>query len=314
MNIVLSTDNNYVQHCAITISSILKNNKDVIIYILTEDLSEDNKQILSDEVNALSGKIRFVLVDKSIIDALPMPSHSYLSHISRATYYRLLLPNIIPQDIDKVIYLDCDLIVNSSLDDLWNIDIEQYAIAASKQIGGGRDGKRLGIPKEYGYFNAGVLLINVNYWRSHNVSKALIDYLHSHSETVVFHDQDALNAVLHDKCLYLHQRWNMNYATYSKQFLSMTKKDETDYDYSNEIREAMEYQSHPSILHYSARIKPWDWRCTHPMRDLYYAYAQNTVHFRHVRKPSMIISIIAHLREDIWTILVAIKHLKRPTK
>lgn len=137
MNIVLATDNNYVQHCAITISSILRNNSDVTIYVLTEDLFENNKKILCDEVDAYNGKIEFVMVNKDIIDSLPMPSHVYLAHISRATYYRLLLPSIIPIDVDKVIYLDCDLIVNHSLDELWNIDLDRYAIAACKQIGGG---------------------------------------------------------------------------------------------------------------------------------------------------------------------------------
>lgn len=310
MKIVLATDNNYVQHCAITISSILKNNSDVTIYILTECLSDECKSILQDEVQAYDSKIEFVMVEKSIIDSLPMPSHSYLSHISRATYYRLLLPNIISSDVDKVIYLDCDLIVNGSLNELWNINIEHYAIAACKQIGGGRDGRRLGIPKKYGYFNAGVLLVNVQYWREHDVSKSLVDYLFTHSETVVFHDQDALNAVLYDQCFHLNQRWNMNYATYSKQFLSLKPNDNSDDDYMKEICEAKEYQQKPSILHYSARIKPWDWKCTHPLASLYYDYAEYSVHYKHLRKPSVVVAVIAHVREYVVNLLVKVKHFK----
>lgn len=309
MNIVLATDNNYVQHCAITISSILRNNSDVTIYVLTEDLSNKNKKILCDEADAYDGKIEFVMVNKDIIDSLPMPSHAYLAHISRATYYRLLLPNIIPLNVNKVIYLDCDLIVNHSLEELWNIEIGKYAIAACKQIGGGRDGNRLGIPIEYGYFNAGVLLINVQYWREHEISKALIAFLFKHSDIVVFHDQDALNVVLYDQCYYLHQRWNMNYATYSNQFLSM-QKDDLGYDYAKEIREALEYQEQPSILHYSARIKPWNWKCTHPLVGLYYEYAKYTVHYNSLRKPSPLVRFIAYCREKTINLLVRMKHVK----
>lgn len=309
MNIVLATDNNYVQHCAITISSILRNNSDVTIYVLTEDLFENNKKILCDEVDAYNGKIEIVMVNKDIIDSLPMPSHVYLAHISRATYYRLLLPSIIPIDVDKVIYLDCDLIVNHSLDELWNIDLDRYAIAACKQIGGGRDGNRLGIPMEYGYFNAGVLLINVQYWREHEISKALIGFLFAHSDIVVFHDQDALNVVLYDQCYYLHQRWNMNYATYSNQFLSI-QKDDLGYDYAKEINEAIGFQKKPSILHYSARIKPWNWKCTHPLVNLYYDYAKYTVHYKHLHKPHFFIRFAAYVRENLLNFLVKIKHIK----
>lgn len=308
MNIVLATDNNYVQHCAITISSILRNNSNVTIYVLTEDLLVSNKKILRDEVRACNARIEFVMVNKEIIDSLPMPSHSYLAHISRATYYRLLLPSILPLDVDKVIYLDCDLIVNHSLDDLWNTDIDNYAIAACKQIGGGRDGDRLGIPIEYGYFNAGVLLINVEYWREHEISKALIDFLFTHSDIVVFHDQDALNVVLHDQCYHLHQRWNMNYATYSKQFLSVPK-DDLGYDYAKEIGEAIDFQECPSILHYSARIKPWSWKCTHPLVHLYYDYAKYSVHYKNLRQPCSLVRFVAMCREKLINLLVKIKHV-----
>ena len=89
-NIVLATENNYVQHCAVTIASILKNNSNVSIYVLTEDLSEYNKKILSDEVARFRSELHFVHIEKEIIDSLPMPSHAFLSHISRATYNRLL--------------------------------------------------------------------------------------------------------------------------------------------------------------------------------------------------------------------------------
>lgn len=303
MNIVLATDNNYVQHCTITITSILKNNSDVNIIILTEDLTEENKRILREEVDIHNAKIDFILVDTGIIDKLPMPSHACLSHISRATYYRLLLPNLISAKIEKVIYLDCDLLVHSNLQELWNLNIENHAIGACKQIGGNRDAYRLGIPKEYGYFNAGVLLINVKYWRDNNISNSLITFLTENIERVVFHDQDALNAVLYDKCLHLHQRWNMNYATYYKEYLAQKE------EYLKEIEEALDYQNNPSILHYSARKKPWNWQCTHPLQKLYYDYAKQTQHFNTIQYPSIFVRCAANLREKTISMLVKIKHL-----
>lgn len=80
--------------------------------------------------------------------------------------------------------------------------------------------------------------------------------------------------------------------------------------YMKEICEAKEYQQKPSILHYSARIKPWDWKCTHPLASLYYDYAEYSVHYKHLRKPSVVVAVIAHVREYVVNLLVKVKHFK----
>ena len=97
-------------------------------------------------------------MDSTLIDNLPLSKAEGLNHISKATYYRLLIADILPKEIDRVLYLDCDIIVNDSLEELWGIDMTGKAIAASPQIGSGHDCERLGYPIEDGYFNAGQFL------------------------------------------------------------------------------------------------------------------------------------------------------------
>lgn len=310
MNIVLATDDNYIQHCAVTIVSILENNpKGVNIYILHEGLCENSIHILEDEVHPYDSELQFVYVDKNIIDAFPMPKQGHLSHISRATYYRLLMADIMPPEVEKVIYLDCDLVVNDKLDDFWAIDITGYSIAGCVQIGAGCEALRLGYPQKYGYINAGVLLINLSYWREINASKLLVEYLAAHYDKIIFHDQDALNANFYDKCLHIDQRWNMNNGTFGDIDVRCDKEGNVIVNnYDAEKANIRRYQENPSILHYSARIKPWDSRCTHPKLDLYYDYAHRTLHYRTIPYPSTFTKKYAIFRMKAIAVGVKIKH------
>ena len=137
MNIVCATDDNFVQHCTIMLTSLLLNNKGVNIYLLTEGLKFENEKIIREQVEVLGGTLNVCFIDTSIVERFPMPADKNLTHISRATYYRLLIPEILPLDVGKVIYLDCDIIVNGSLQELWDVNMAEYALAAVPQIGSG---------------------------------------------------------------------------------------------------------------------------------------------------------------------------------
>ena len=208
MNIVCATDNNFVQHCTIMMVSVLSNNPNTVFYVLTDGLTEKNNHILHEEVERLGGTLHICLVDDEQINALPLSKVEGLSHISRATYYRLMISDLLP-DVDKVIYLDCDIVVNGPLNELWDTDISNYAIAAVIQIGHGFEAERLGYPISYGYFNAGVNMLNLKYFREHDIKVALFKYAEDNSDKLLYNDQDILNAVLYDICLHLLPMWNM---------------------------------------------------------------------------------------------------------
>ena len=90
MNVVCATDDNFVQHCTIMLTSLLINNTDVNIFLLTEGLKPQNELIIKQQVEKLKGALEIYLVDTSIIEKFPMPKDTNLSHISRATYYRII--------------------------------------------------------------------------------------------------------------------------------------------------------------------------------------------------------------------------------
>ena len=274
MNVVLATDNNFVQHCCVTITSILCNNADVDIYIITEGLSQNNEQLLRAQVESLNGRFHLAFVDKAVIAKLPMP-RSAAQHISPATYYRLFVTGLLPESVDKLIYLDCDIVVRGGLGDYWNIDISNRPLAAAYQQNSwatntykGRKSsyERLDMDGAVGYFNAGSLLINLKYWRENNVQDKLLSFLASHYDCIISHDQDILNGCFYKEVLPISNIWNFRYPMppdyYGTQFI--------DKHYIRELTEQA------VIVHYVNRPKPWEYACKHIYTKEYYKYLDKT--------------------------------------
>ena len=267
MNILLSTDDNFVQHCCVTMASVLENNKGVTFYLLTAGLKPENYKLLTNFVEAHNGILQICKVDDNITNRFPMPKEGG-EHISIATYYRLFAQKVLPSDADRVIYIDCDIVVRGSLEPLWKIDIDNYALGAVYQGMNSLtkdDFERLGIPKEMGYFNAGVLLINLDYWRKHQVTERLFDYIKNNFHKIKQHDQDTLNAVLYNEVKPVSYAWN-----YLPQFF-LVKKGLTfpaRVDYSEKID--------PIVIHYVSIPKPWDYGCYNPYTNEYFKYLDHT--------------------------------------
>lgn len=275
MNIVLATDDSYIQHCAVTMTSIVCHNKDVHFFVITEGLTDINKQVLKDIVARVSCSLDFCIVDSHILSQLPMPSDPTLAHISVATYYRLFLADLLPVYVDKALYLDCDMIIRGSLSPLWEESIEGYANAAVFQHDCEQTVScmnRLHIPPNHGYFNAGMQLINIDYWRKNNIQSAFLDFLRDNRSTIVYHDQDVMNAVLHGKTKRVSMIWNMFLSKRPNTEISFMGRPET-------IASLQDIWDNCVIVHYTSSIKPWRFMCDHPLTELYYDYLAKTVFY-----------------------------------
>lgn len=315
MNIVCATDDNFVQHCCIMLVSLLSHNKDVDIYIMTEGLTEEHTRTIEEEVNAKRGRVHFCYVQSKLIENLPLSKQKGLAHISRATYYRLLIADILPIDIHRVLYLDCDIVVNDSIKDLWEIDMTGKAIAAVRQIGSGHEAERLGYPIQYGYFNAGVTLLNLDFFRENKVTEKLLSYLNNNYEKIIYNDQDILNGALYDSCIHLMPQWNMTALIYTP-FLEKRgdmRNGVVINTYKEEKENALLHRNKPSILHYVSKPKPWDKNCIHPLYDLYYYYADMTIHFNGLTRQSKFERRFAILKNQMLLYLSNVKQLVRKT-
>lgn len=260
MNIVCASDDNYVQHCGVMLTSLFENNKgeEIHIYILTEGLSNVYKERLESIVSKYKGYFHYCQIDGSILEKCPVRKGD---HVNIASYYRILVASVLPSNVYEVLYLDCDIVVRKSIKDLFSINIEDKALAAVDELSACYSDSfvRLQYPSSFGYFNAGVILINLKYWRDNNVEEKLLDYIKKNSARIIFHDQDTLNAVLYGQWCSLSPTWNMIEAFYR-----------TNIEPNNlEINALLKK---PAILHYSGRWKPWDIVCRHPFKDEYFKY------------------------------------------
>ncbi len=255
VHIVSVADNHYVQHLAVAFASALANLSKAArarLYVVGDGLSEGNRAKLSRTVGKFGAAVRFLDVDGSLCGDV------YTSrHITRAVYYKLLIPEAMKDvPIDKAIYLDCDTVVTGDLSRLWEQSLGDHPLAAVQDPGGSRRCKELGIPREENYFNAGVLVLNLPIWREERLSSRVLEYVLKHPERLKFHDQDGLNAVLHQDWLKLDPEWN-----FQTNMLPRKRPAELPL---------------PRVIHFTGSSKPWEYDNDHPFKDKYYEYLAMT--------------------------------------
>ena len=206
-NIFSCSDNNYARHLGVLMTSIRENNKDIKInyWIISNNISEVNKNKLS-QISSELFSVKFADFDVNL-DFLE-PTIKKFSTINLSTYMRLFVTNLIPENIERILYLDCDMVCRGSLKDLLDSPFENNIILGVRDPNASPAGFRLNVSK---YINAGLLMIDLTKWKENNVQDRVLEYLHKYTGDRIKlkrHDQDAINAVLSDKIGYIDKKWN----------------------------------------------------------------------------------------------------------
>jgi lipopolysaccharide biosynthesis glycosyltransferase len=193
-----------------------------------------------------------------------------LSYITSLTFARLLIPHLLPEDIDRVIYLDSDVVVCDDISKLWHSDVSRHAILAVRdtmEVVSHHDGilnyNELGIPEHAPYFNAGVMCMNLKRWRSENISERTFAYLRAFREVIRLADQEALNAIIWDDWAELDPRWNRQifHRYYRKRRTHAASRQDG---------------SEKSLVHFTTGEKPWRPGCGYKERHLFFEYLDRT--------------------------------------
>lgn len=266
MNILLSTDNKYVMPTGVLMHSISINNPvDVNYYLMVnEEFTKESEDELRKVANQYGNYISFHVITKDVTRALPFGKENMPGHVSIATYYRLFVAQVLPKSVHKIIYMDGDMIVRGSLEKLWNTNLDGYAIAAVHDMDEQKhiDSQRLPYPMETGYFNAGMQLINVDYWRKNDCLSVFMNFLKVYADKIVYHDQDVLNSCLYDK-----KKWVPLTYNFQNGFLLKEKCYPASID--DEVEKTI---FNPLVIHYSTDLKPWNISCFHPYRNVWRLY------------------------------------------
>ncbi|PWM76633.1 MAG: glycosyltransferase family 8 protein [Phascolarctobacterium sp.] len=269
INIVFASDDNYAQHIAVVIASIMAHTKEQIRYFIVNDNISNDKIIkLKRTAEFFKAEIHFINVPEKNFNNV------YLSgHVSKAAYFRLALADILPDNIEKVLYLDVDLLVYDDIKILWNTDLEDlplgavpdYGIMASSRLCKQKE-RVIGLPVGEKYFNSGVLVVNLKKWREKKYFSKILEIINNNQ--FPHHDQDALNKLFMYKWKILDLRWNIIPPVFNL-FPKVL--------FNNIYRKsALEAKKNPGIIHYAGRYKPWEFSEYNGFNDMYYKCLKKT--------------------------------------
>ncbi|MDR3113750.1 MAG: glycosyltransferase family 8 protein [Endomicrobium sp.] len=254
INVFFGINDAYAKHCAAVMASVLANHtilspEDKIHFFILGNLRQDTKTKLLTLKAIQDFECSFVNVDDSVFSKIPLKNW----HVSCC--YRLLSPEILPDDVKKIIYLDSDLILNSDVKNLWDIDISGYLAAAIANEPGEN--------RKATYFNSGVMVLNITELKRFDFPKKWREFIKKLPKGAVlkYPDQDILNAII-DNVLLLPANWNVEKYNLSQ----MLKSGKT----ADELRKDI------FIVHYTTQAKPWFPISDHPFKDLYVKYAKMT--------------------------------------
>jgi lipopolysaccharide biosynthesis glycosyltransferase len=289
VHVACCVDDEYVKGAAVTLVSAARNlgeRRTLHVELVDGGISEVGFENLQRTCEVAGVRLRRHRLDLKRLSQLPV-SH----HISHAAYIRLLLAEVLPKDLDRVLYLDGDLLVlddigrlyDESLEDHWAAAVPDIAcpyIDATRVVPNLRqcgpymatyrpvpNYRELRLRPDQPYFNSGVMLIDLDQWRRQDLASQFLGCLDEHSESVWCWDQYALNVVLAERWKVLPLRWNCGGHLYEYHSSNATPFPE------DESRAAF---AQPAIVHFTTKDKPWHRGYEHPHRATFYEYLDQT--------------------------------------
>lgn len=275
MHIAFCTDTNYVMPCGVAMTSICENNKEEEI---TFHLVITDEGTAPDEVEKKVAPLRDIVVKyEKLVEVYRMDAEkikaftcSGAGYVSATGFSRIFLPEILSNSINKVLYLDCDLVCDGSLRDLWNYELNQDCpIGAVVDCNYASVSNHLNakIPQSVNYINSGVLLMNLDCWRKNNYIELAVNNALENKYPLL--DQDMLNNIFCGKIHYLPTKYNLQLVT----LLRGIDNCHITLEYYDELKETCKS---PIIIHYVSAQKPWKSEYC-PFREVWEKYLYMTI-------------------------------------
>ncbi len=211
----------------------------------------------------------------------PLVNITGAGHVSGATYYRLAIPDFTPPGANRVIYLDSDLIVLGDLRELWSADLQGMPIGAVHDGGPWSDefARKWALePVPLGYFNAGVLILDVDQIRDSGMFAKAVHLLQTRREDFPLSDQDVLNLLAWGKWHRVDPRWN----TQRRMLVHLGTA--PNFTTPDNLRAT----HRPKIIHYTEAFKPWLEDAWHPLTWFYFRYLRRTPYWTSVLRAAKV--------------------------
>lgn len=273
-HIVYATDDNFAEILGVSLVSLYENSKDVddlAVYVLDSGISQENL----DKLKSLPSKYNrsnLVFIQATDISK-ELSMNVNLDRGSLSQYARLFVSSVLPSELERVLYLDCDIIINKSISELWNLDLKGNTIAALKDAFSKQYRKNIDLKPHDIMFNSGVMLIDLNKWRENSIEQKLLNFIKKKHGKIQQGDQGALNAILSRETFCLEPRFNSVTIFYDFSYDEMlVYRKPVDFYSKEEIDLAI---NEPSIIHFTTSFlskRPWYDGCKHKYVKEWFKY------------------------------------------
>lgn len=273
IDVLYQFNEKYVPYAGTSMTSLFENNKHlekIRVFILGEELQEESREKFRLLAEQYDRSVIFIDTEKIIeyMRELRMPSYrgSYAANI------RLFLSEILPEDVERLLYLDADTIVAGKLDELISLNLGTYPIAMALDSLVRKHKLRLGFEKKDYYYNSGVILFQMSEWRRRHCSERIAEHVKLIRAHYPSPDQDLLNVVCKGEIFTLHPRYNLqpihlafSLSDYYRYFCR------TGYYPVDTVRNGKE---NPTIYHFFRFVGefPWNQDNVHPDNDVFDQY------------------------------------------
>lgn len=260
--IVFCSDGKFKIFAVVTMISVMANHPGYFFrfYLISSSHDKDWTEKVTQRIASQGSVITVIPVDDSTFSDFPI-----LHHFSPANYFRILIPQLIPDP--KYMYLDSDIICHGSLLPLLDIPFSDQVLAAVEDpIFKWRE--ELGMSAGARYFNSGVMLVNSDAWKKQEIGSKVIEFITQNPRKIRFVDQCALNAVLDGNFQRLPPAMNQQSILYREDF-DLNCTDWT----ADEIQEA---KTSPLLIHFTGPSKPWHYTNPHPLKSLFWKYQKDS--------------------------------------
>lgn len=279
INVVLAADDDFLPFAAVTLASLLHHytgHRPLRVFLLVGDFLPEVHRLRFEAL----GRIHPFRLEQRVVDARALANIRTSVGLSVASYFRLFMHELLPADVRKVIYLDSDLIVRHSIEELFDEPLGEHVVAGVEDANSREFRRRYDIPDGGLHINAGVMLVNVERLRAIGFSALLTDFVARNHHRIVFGDQQILGELFARQMRYLPVKWNMHQRMLDAEWVREAAGVRNDLD----ARELAQAALDPAIIHFTSREKPWV-SLAHPRAGLWFDYLALTDYAGDVRRP-----------------------------
>lgn len=270
INIAYAPDDKYINQTVVSMVSAIENNKehDIEFIILYSNLKDENVTKLQNTTNLPNVKLRMLQIDENIFKNLPLSKW-----VTVQAWFRIKLPDLC-QDLDKILYLDCDTLVLGDLSELFSLNLDNKYLAGVKDVWGvDKYVKRLDMKSDI-YINSGMILFNAEFCRKEDFFSKIVEFANSNSKIIEFCDQDSINKIADTQKLVLNPKFNLMDTWWRGGYYEFEGQEEADY---------LQAKENPIIAHLTG-LKPAYKGCKNKFKDKWWEYAKQSSIYQELLK------------------------------